>query len=113
VLGITFKLLHLSGGLINVSEEPTSRFTIKAGGRDERVTALLSLWPRLRIELNPIIPTLFRRKGSETNPARAGIECLTATFCLFAKSAHAFVLISCLVIAHLKQVSITGCVVIR
>jgi len=88
MLGITFELLYLARGLVDVGEQATRGFAVEAGGGYKGVVTLFALRPRLRIKLSPIVPTLFGRIGGEMYAARAGIEGLAARLSLFAGGAN-------------------------
>src|SRR2546425_1022434 len=76
MFGIAFKLLHLAGNFVDVREQTAGRFAIETSGGNERVVAFLTLWPRLRIKLGPVIPALLWRIRREMAPAGARIESL-------------------------------------
>ena len=71
---IAFKLLNFARDFVDIREQSTRRFAVEASGGNERVMPLLSLRPRPRIELGPIIPPLLRRKRREMTPTRTRIE---------------------------------------
>ena len=61
VLGVAFDLGNLAGLVVEVREQPTCRFAVEAGRRDEGVVAFDLVRPRLRVKLGPIVPLLVRR----------------------------------------------------
>src|ERR1700730_10695555 len=58
---IAFELLNLAGVLVDVGEQPASRFAVEAGGRHERVTALDFFGPAPGVVFGPVSPAVERR----------------------------------------------------
>ncbi len=56
---------------IDVGEETAGRLAVEAGRRHQPVALLDPLRPRLRVELDPVVPALLRRIGAELRAARA------------------------------------------
>src|SRR5581483_4504884 len=65
VLRVALQLSDLSGLFVDVREEAARRLAVEAGRRDERVAALDALGPRGRLELDPVVPALAGREGTE------------------------------------------------
>ena len=78
VLGIAFELADLAGLAIDVGEEAAGRLAVEAGRRHQPVALLHPLGPRLRVELDPVVPALLRRIRAELRAARPGVEGLAA-----------------------------------
>src|SRR5205814_2248833 len=74
IFRIAFKFLNLVRVFVDVSEQPARRLAVEARRWHELITPFLPPRPRLRIQLSPIIPALFGRKGREMNARGAGIE---------------------------------------
>src|SRR5438046_1136082 len=81
---IAFKLLYLTGCLVDIGKEAAGRFAVEASGGNECVMSLFALRPGLGIELDPVIPALLGWKRGQMNATGSGIEGFTASFSLIA-----------------------------
>src|SRR5690606_19763774 len=80
VLGVALELADLERRLVDVGEEAAGGFAVEAGRGDEDVALLDTAGPRLRVQLDPVVPALLRREGREVDAGRAGVEGLAAGF---------------------------------
>ena len=87
MLGIPFELSDLQALSVDVCKQSTRRFTVKAGRGHKHVT----MFDSQRVQFDPIVPTLFRRKGGQMNTARARIKRLSTRLDLFSRRTHTLV----------------------
>src|ERR1700730_9256061 len=63
--GFAFELADREVALVDVSEQAASGFAVEADGRHQRIVVLNLARPRGRIVLEPVLPSLGRRKRVE------------------------------------------------
>ena len=78
VLGVSLELADLQRVPIDVREQPTSGLAVEARRRHQHVSLLDPLRPRLRVKLDPIVPTLLGWVRCEMHAACTGVERLAA-----------------------------------
>ena len=76
VLGVALELAHLERLRVDVGEQAAGRLAVEARRRDEHRPPLDSSRPRLRVELDPVVPALLRRVGDQVGSARPGVVAL-------------------------------------
>jgi len=75
VHGIALEAADLPRLLVDVREQAARRLAVEADGRDEAHFALHAARPRLRVELDEVVPLLGRRRARERcGEEREGIE---------------------------------------
>ena len=74
VLGIALELADLHRLLVHVRQQATRRLAVEARGRHQHVALLDLARPRLRVQLDPVVPALLGREHRQVHTARTGVE---------------------------------------
>ncbi len=76
VLRVALELAHFERLRVDVGEQAAGRLAVEARRRDEHRPPLDSSRPRLRVELDPVVPALLRRERDQMGPRRPGVAAL-------------------------------------